>query len=130
MDVPVYSAVVVGAGVAGLLAARELSKDLSDVLVLEASDRIGGRVQEVLPVPCPLRGLNAGTVRYSSSSVISALPMQLRMAGVRPGVMAGSRRAGVHSRREEHFSGTCPQPHLTQLALTSAAVTYIDKASC
>eukprot|EP00873_Tetraselmis_striata_P017048 jgi/Tetstr1/437312/TSEL_002796.t1 len=47
MDVPVYSAVVVGAGVAGLLAARELSKDLSDVLVLEASDRIGGRVQEV-----------------------------------------------------------------------------------
>ena len=39
--------VVVGAGFAGLTAARELSHRGLDVLVLEARDRIGGRVWTV-----------------------------------------------------------------------------------
>ena len=40
-------AVVIGAGVAGLSAARELSAAGRDVLVLEARDRIGGRTWTV-----------------------------------------------------------------------------------
>jgi monoamine oxidase len=36
--------VVVGAGLAGLVAARELSKQGADVRVLEARDRVGGRI--------------------------------------------------------------------------------------
>jgi len=49
-------AIVIGAGVAGLAAARELKKRSFEVVVLEARDRIGGRVHTVrLPGwPLPL----------------------------------------------------------------------------
>ncbi len=39
--------VVVGAGLAGLSAARDLVRGGADVLVLEARDRVGGRVEQV-----------------------------------------------------------------------------------
>lgn len=39
--------VVVGAGLAGLAAARDLALGGADVLVLEARDRVGGRVEQV-----------------------------------------------------------------------------------
>ena len=35
---------VVGAGLAGLVAARELSRRRADVTIFEARDRVGGRV--------------------------------------------------------------------------------------
>lgn len=42
-QVPDYDAIVVGAGFAGITAARELTRDGYKVIVLEARDRIGGR---------------------------------------------------------------------------------------
>ena len=39
--------IVVGAGLAGLAAARDLALGGADVLVLEARDRVGGRVEQV-----------------------------------------------------------------------------------
>ena len=45
-----HSLVVVGAGFSGLYAARLLRKQFPDLLVVEADDRIGGRVK-------PLEGL-------------------------------------------------------------------------
>lgn len=42
-----HDVIVVGAGVAGLTAARALAAGGKDVLVLEASDRVGGRVHTV-----------------------------------------------------------------------------------
>ena len=41
--------IVIGAGVAGLTAAAELASDVNSVTLLEASDRIGGRVHTIFP---------------------------------------------------------------------------------
>jgi monoamine oxidase len=51
-----YDVAVVGAGLAGLAAARDLAAGGADVVVLEARDRPGGRVeQEVLPDGRPVQ---------------------------------------------------------------------------
>ena len=42
-----HDVVVLGAGLAGLSAARDLAAGGADVLVLEARDRVGGRVEQV-----------------------------------------------------------------------------------
>ena len=42
-----HSVVIVGAGISGLTAARELIKDFPDLLIVEARKQKGGRVCEV-----------------------------------------------------------------------------------
>lgn len=47
----VYDAIVVGAGLAGLHAARLLEEQGLDVLTLEGRDRVGGRVYTLMDIP-------------------------------------------------------------------------------
>lgn len=42
-----HSVVIIGGGIAGLRAASVLLKEYPDLLLVEASPRIGGRVQQV-----------------------------------------------------------------------------------
>ena len=57
-----YDVVVIGAGFAGLAAARELAKDGFDVVVLEGRDRVGGRssTTTLAGVPVDLGGTFVG----------------------------------------------------------------------
>jgi monoamine oxidase len=45
------SIIVIGAGAAGLMAAHELSKKGRQVTILEASNRLGGRIHTLVD-PC------------------------------------------------------------------------------
>ena len=49
-----HDAIIVGAGVAGLSAARELSQAGVDFIVLEARERIGGRIYTIRDPRCPV----------------------------------------------------------------------------
>ncbi|HYA80048.1 MAG TPA: FAD-dependent oxidoreductase, partial [Methylocystis sp.] len=72
-----YDVIVVGAGVAGLAAARRLTESGRRVLILEARDRIGGRVVTDRSGETPF-DLGASWVHGSRKNPIAAL---LRDAG-------------------------------------------------
>src|SRR5690349_16488792 len=73
-----YDVIVVGAGAAGLAAASHLSRNGKSVCVLEARDRIGGRILTVRPpgAAIPLE-LGAEFIHGESPSILE----QLRLAG-------------------------------------------------
>lgn len=69
--------VVVGAGVAGLSAARALVDDGYEVIVLEASDRIGGRLQTDRSLGAPFE-VGAGWIHGPRGNPITKLARQGR----------------------------------------------------
>ena len=71
--------VVIGAGVAGLAAARECQRRGHRVVVLEARDRIGGRIHTLRPRGWPMP-VEAGAEFVHGRSP-SLLPLALLMVG-------------------------------------------------
>ena len=68
------SVLIIGAGAAGLTAARELAVTGVDVIVLEARERIGGRVH-TLPHSAIASGFGSGVAYASAAS--SIIPIEL-----------------------------------------------------
>src|ERR1700727_2666857 len=78
-DIPnaprVVDVVVVGAGFAGLVAARELTRQGHDVLVFEGRDRVGGRsfTGSVAGLPADLGGTFVGPTEDAVFALAAAL---------------------------------------------------------
>lgn len=72
--------IVVGAGLAGLSAARDLARGGAEVLVLEARDRVGGRVEQVVADdgrPVQLGGELVGHAHAAYLGLIAELDLTL-----------------------------------------------------
>jgi len=82
-------AIVIGAGVAGLAAARELQLRGRDAIVLEARDRIGGRVHTLRPRGWPVPGEAGAEFVHGRPKVLLPLPREAREI------------------RGSHYSGAC-----------------------
>jgi monoamine oxidase len=73
-------AVVLGAGLAGLSAARDLASAGADVLVLEARDRVGGRVEQIAVDerrPVQLGGEVVGPIHTAYLGLVAELGLSL-----------------------------------------------------
>ncbi len=80
-----YDAIVIGAGIAGLTAARDLALDGYEVLVLEARDRIGGRVHTSPKLGVPL-DLGASWIHGVEHNPITRLAQRYRMETLRTNI--------------------------------------------
>ena len=78
-----FDVVVVGAGIAGLSAARELQRSGASVAVLEARDRIGGRAQSVPGLDGQILDLGAQFIGDAHKR-ISALVEEAGLTRVKP----------------------------------------------
>jgi monoamine oxidase len=100
-----FDVVILGAGAAGLAAAAEFARAGRSALVLEARDRIGGRIWSLdvpgLPVPVEL---GAEFIHGRPAATFS----QMRKAGIAavaaPIVRSAVQRGGVAPRRDDLFS--------------------------
>ncbi|MFD4366827.1 flavin monoamine oxidase family protein [Rhodococcus sp. NPDC058521] len=110
--------VVVGAGLSGLVAARELTRGGLDVRVLEARDRIGGRIHTVTDshgAPVELGAAFVGPEQHAIRSLAGELGLAL----------SPTRDSGTHlgefSGRHRRWQGKAPR--LAPAAMLQAAIT-------
>ena len=98
-----YDTIVIGAGVAGLAAARTLSRRGVAVAVLEARDRVGGRVHTL---EAPIDGTSDGAIPVElGAEFIHGLPQETWEL-LREGALATYELSGSHLR----FAGNRLQP--------------------
>ncbi len=68
-----YDTIIVGAGAAGLMAARELSRTGKRVLILEARDRVGGRIYPLSEKEFGYEAMGGAEFVHGPAPVTSAL---------------------------------------------------------
>lgn len=110
--------VVVGAGLAGLCAARELQRGGAEVVVLEARDRVGGRVQggSLAGHPVELGGTWIGEGHSAMAGLVDELVLETF------GTFNDGRTLVQLGRRRAHVSGTKGAvPPLNPVALADLA---------
>ncbi|WP_328535203.1 flavin monoamine oxidase family protein [Streptomyces sp. NBC_00344] len=104
-----HDVIVLGAGLAGLAAARDLSAGGADVLVLEARERVGGRVeQSVLPDGrlVQLGGEVVGRAHTAYLALAAELGLTLVPSYVgEPGRMARATPEGLSTGEPPHWFG-------------------------
>ena len=127
-----HSVVVVGAGVAGLQAARQLLPSFPDLLVLEASHRIGGRVKQVSGRRVCYAAPACSWIELVFGSCLCLAHPRDKACGVAPGGgidgLAGGGGSRVRSRRHVDAQGANALPigpeHL-QVQLLCHATTHM-----
>jgi len=102
----VHDVVVLGAGMAGLTAARRLAKAGLDVVVLEARDRVGGRMH-TLTDPTP-HGIEVGAQvvhgsRADTWELLRELGTETRPIGGARRSMSWSKDRGFYKRDYKHY---------------------------
>ncbi|MFF2198214.1 flavin monoamine oxidase family protein [Streptomyces sp. NPDC058157] len=94
-----HDVIVLGAGLAGLAAARDLAAGGADVLVVEARDRVGGRVEQTaLPDgrPVQLGGEVVGRAHTAYTALVAELGLTLTPSYVAdPGALARATPEGT-----------------------------------
>ncbi|MEU9233874.1 flavin monoamine oxidase family protein [Streptomyces subrutilus] len=112
-----HDVIVLGAGLAGLAAARDLAAGGADVLVVEARDRVGGRVEQTeLPDGrlVQLGGEVVGRAHTAYTALVAELGLTLTPSYVaEPGALTRATAEGVSAGDPPHWFGpgddTCHQ---------------------
>ncbi|MEV5972206.1 NAD(P)/FAD-dependent oxidoreductase [Streptomyces sp. NPDC051921] len=104
-----HDVIVLGAGLAGLAAARDLAAGGADVLVVESRDRVGGRVEQTaLPDGrlVQLGGEVVGSAHTAYTALVAELGLTLVPSYVaEPGALARATPEGVGAGDPPHWFG-------------------------
>jgi monoamine oxidase len=123
--------IVLGAGLGGLCAARDLVAGGADVLVLEARDRVGGRVEQALLPdgrPVQLGGEVIGNAHHGYLGLVDELGLSLTGSYVdEPGVITRGTVDGVDIGDRPSWFTDADQAALVRVeALISKLVATVD----
>lgn len=118
---------VIGAGIAGLAAARQLQESGFEVVVIEARDRIGGRIHTVVdskwPVPVEL-----GSLFVSGGSSVLAGQLALAQVASEPFERIGEVRTQLGTTVEASDAGAKAVTQSSTWAADNNAVTSVAQA--